>query len=213
MTYRELVYMCLDEIKLASDDSYITEDHILFLISKYRAFLLRQKYDKTNMPVSESNYQCILITPNKDTVPEVMSIAKPRVFTITEEEDKSPVTSFLTYVSPHRYHFIGENRILKPITYCTIDHNKKLQCRNKELTNVNIFAIFEDIVKASEFNLGNGKDVLDCECPIESELVSGVQELVVKDALGIAYRPIDFINNAADDLSKIGMAAGNSRKQ
>lgn len=211
MTYRELVYMCLDEIKLASDDSYITEDHILFLISKYRAFLLRQKYEKTNMPVSESNYQCILVTPNKDIVPEVMSVAKPRVFTITEEEGKSPVTNFLTYVSPHRYHFVGENRILKPITYCTIDHNKKLQCKNKELTDVNIFAVFEDIVKVSEFNLEDGADVLDCECPIETDLVSGVQELVVKDALGIAYRPKDNMNNANDDLSSLGVASGNPK--
>lgn len=211
MTYRELVYMCLDEIKLASDDSYITEDHILFLISKYRAFLLRQKYEKTNMPVSESNYQCILVTPDKDIVPEVMSVAKPRVFTITEEEGKSPVTNFLTYVSPHRYHFVGENRILKPITYCTIDHNKKLQCKNKTLKQANIYAVFEDIIKTSEFNLIDGADVLDCECPIETDLVSAVQELVVKDALGIAYRPKDITNNANDDLSSLGIASGNPK--
>jgi len=210
MTYRELVYMCLDEIKLASDDSYITEDHILFLISKYRAFLLRQKYEKTNTPVSESNYQCISVIPNEDIVPEVMSVAKPRVFTITEVEgDTTP--NFLTYVSPHRYHFVGENRILKPITYCTIDHNKKLQCRNKELDDVNIFAVFEDIVKVSEFNLEDGADVLDCECPIETDLVSAVQELVVKDALGIAYRPKDIANNANDDLSSLGIASGNPK--
>lgn len=210
MTYRELVYMCLDEIKLASDDSYITEDHILFLISKYRAFLLRQKYEKTNMPVSESNYQCISVTRNEDIVPEIMSVAKPRVFTITGEKDDT-TTNFLTYVSPHRYHFVGENRILKPITYCTIDHNKKLQCKNKKLTNVNIYAVFEDIVKASEFNLVGGEDVLDCECPIETDLVSAVQELVVKDALGIAYRPKDNINNANDDLSSLGVASGNPK--
>lgn len=209
MTYRELVYMCLDEIKLTSDDSYITEDHILFLISKYRAFLLRQKYEKTNMPVSESNYQCISVIRNEDIVPEIMSVAKPRVFTITEEKGDT-TTNFLTYVSPHRYHFVGENRILKPITYCTIDHNKKLQCKNKELTEVNIFAVFEDIIKVSEFNL-EGADVLDCECPIEADLVSAVQELVVKDALGIAYRPKDIANNANDDLSSLGIASGNPK--
>lgn len=210
MTYKELVYMCLDEIKLASDDSYITEDHILFLISKYRAFLLRQKYEKTNMPVSESNYQCISVTRNEGIVPEIMSVAKPRVFTITGEKDDT-TTNFLTYVSPHRYHFVGENRILKPITYCTIDHNKKLQCKNKELTDVNIYAVFEDIVKASEFNLVGGEDILDCECPIETDLVSAVQELVVKDALGIAYRPKDNMNNANDDLSSLGVASGNPK--
>ena len=32
MTYREIVYIILDNLKLASDDSYITEEHILFLI-------------------------------------------------------------------------------------------------------------------------------------------------------------------------------------
>jgi hypothetical protein len=40
-TFRDIVYMIMDELKLSSDDSYYTEDHIIFLISKYRAFLLK----------------------------------------------------------------------------------------------------------------------------------------------------------------------------
>lgn len=40
MTYRELIYMCLDQLKVASDDAYFTTDHILFLLSKVRAALL-----------------------------------------------------------------------------------------------------------------------------------------------------------------------------
>lgn len=208
MTYRELVYMCLDEIKLASDDSYITEDHILFLISKYRAFVLRQKYEKTNMPVAESNYQIISVQPNSSIIPEIMTIAKPRVFHTTGS-GTSETMNYLTFVSPHRYQFIGENRILKPISYCTIDHNKKLQCKSK-LDNVSIYAVFEDIVKASMFNLGD-EDVLDQECPIETELVPGVQELVVKDVLGMAYRPQDTINNAHDDFGNYGAAQNSNR--
>lgn len=207
MTYRELVYMCLDEIKLASDDSYITEDHILFLISKYRAFLLRQKYDKTTLPVAESNYQKIKVSTDS-VIPDVMGIAKPRVYV---GEGAAKVS--YTFVTPHRFEFIGNNRILKPISYCTINDENKLEFKatpdNK--TTINLYAVFEDCLKASEFDLTG--DILDETCPIESELVSGVQELVVKDALGIAYRPTDFINNASDDLSKIGMAAGNSKKQ
>lgn len=207
MTYRELVYMCLDEIKLASDDSYITEDHILFLISKYRAFLLRQKYDKTTLPVAESNYQKIKVSTDS-IIPDVMGIAKPRVYV---GEGATKVS--YTFVTPHRFDFIGNNRILKPISYCTINDENKLEFKATpdESTTINLYAVFEDCVKASEFNLTG--DILDETCPIESELVSGVQELVVKDALGIAYRPTDFINNASDDLSKIGMAAGNSKKQ
>ena len=36
-TYREIVYMVLDELKLESDDAYYTQDHVIFLINKYRA--------------------------------------------------------------------------------------------------------------------------------------------------------------------------------
>lgn len=204
MTYRELVYMCLDEIKLASDDSYITEDHILFLISKYRAFLLRQKYDKTVLPVAESNYQKIKVSTDS-IIPDVMGIAKPRVYV-----GEGAVKVSYTFVTPHRFEFVSNNRILKPISYCTINDENKLEFKatpdNK--TTINLYAVFEDCIKASEFNSG---DVLDEVCPIEAELVSGVQELVVKDALGIAYRPKDIANNANDDLSSLGIASGNPK--
>ena len=41
MIYREAIYMVLDEIKSISDDSLITEDHVIFLLNKYRTFLLK----------------------------------------------------------------------------------------------------------------------------------------------------------------------------
>ena len=40
MTVKEIVYMILDEVKKQSDDAYYTEEHIIFLASKYGAFLL-----------------------------------------------------------------------------------------------------------------------------------------------------------------------------
>ena len=46
MTYREIVYSVLDLLKQASDDTYFTEEHIIFLAGKYRNFLLKQYYDK-----------------------------------------------------------------------------------------------------------------------------------------------------------------------
>lgn len=209
MTYRELVYMCLDEIKLASDDSYITEDHILFLISKYRAFLLRQKYEKTNMPTPMSNYQLLNITESKKSIPLPMNIAIPRVVvTLSDKSNKKA-----TFVSPHRFEFAGENKSLQSFIYCTLDKNNIMQFKSlpasSSIASYDIYALFEDCVKASEFN--SPVDILDEECPIESELVSGVQELVVKDALGIAYRPKDIVNNANDDLSSLGVASGNPK--
>jgi hypothetical protein len=48
--------MCLDELHLTSDDSLFNEDHILFLINKYRAFLLKQRYSDIKKQIPESNY-------------------------------------------------------------------------------------------------------------------------------------------------------------
>jgi hypothetical protein len=39
--YKELVYMVLDSVKIVSDDSIINEDHVIFLLNKYRAFLIK----------------------------------------------------------------------------------------------------------------------------------------------------------------------------
>ena len=239
MKYRELVYMCLDEIKLASDDSYITEDHILYLISKYRAFLLRQKYDKTNMPVPMSNYQLITFTKSEGSYPSIplpMSIGTPRVvieFGVgNKESDDYAQKEYrkATYVSPHRWEYVGHNKYLDSFIYCSLDYRNRMQFKtlptkitvienNNEVkkdltfTSCDVYALFEDCVKASEFNLTG--DILDAECPIETELVAGVQELVVKDALGMAYRPKDIINNANDELSHIGLATArnNERKE
>ena len=43
-TFKEIVYMCLDELQLSSDDATFTEEHIIFLANKYRALLLKKQY-------------------------------------------------------------------------------------------------------------------------------------------------------------------------
>lgn len=224
MTYRELIYMCLDEIKLASDDSYITEDHILFLIGKYRSFLLKQKYEKSNMPVAKSNFQkymCKLngvpIDNTSGSVPKLMNIAQPVVF--TDPRGIVGENEYYTYVPFHRFKFVGNNKYLSNIKYCTIDSNDFLQLKYlKDQTTgrpiipedtFTIWAVFEDIIAVK-----GGLDNInyDHECPIESDLVAGVLELVVKDVLGMAYRPQDKANNGSDELGSVGLMSGNSKK-
>lgn len=59
-TYKELVYFVLDSIRAVSDDSFITKDHVLFLLNKYRSYLLKQKYEKDpRRQVPDSNYQTV----------------------------------------------------------------------------------------------------------------------------------------------------------
>lgn len=60
-TYKELTYMVLDELKIVSDDSHFQEEHVLFLLDKYRAFLLAQRYKDIRKEIPESNYQTICV--------------------------------------------------------------------------------------------------------------------------------------------------------
>ena len=59
--YRDIVYMVLDELKIHSDDASFTEEHILFLINKYRAFILKQRYSDKRKEVPQSNYQTLCL--------------------------------------------------------------------------------------------------------------------------------------------------------
>ena len=61
MTLRELVYLVLDEVKINSDDSYFNEDHVIFLLNKYRSFVLKKELEKENKPLSSNNSQIICL--------------------------------------------------------------------------------------------------------------------------------------------------------
>lgn len=58
-TYRELIYMVSDSVKTLSDDSIFTEEHIAFLLNRYRTYLLKQKYVKKAQEIPLSNYQTV----------------------------------------------------------------------------------------------------------------------------------------------------------
>ena len=66
-TYRELTHMVLDELKIISDDSHFQEEHVIFLLDKYRSLILKQKYEKEKKEMPESNYQTICL--DLETIP------------------------------------------------------------------------------------------------------------------------------------------------
>ena len=223
-TYRELVYLCLDELKLYSDDSAFTEDHIIFLLNKYRAFLLKQRYSDIKKQIPESNYQNICLDliqvpaisgepceggvylRSKEKVPFLMKIGTPRVYPTDYYQGE------ITYVSRERMRYIGYNKYLKDIIYASIgpDNYLYLKSFNPQylyLENIKVTGIFEDPQAASELQCPNENgdiicDVLDREFPIEPALVSPMIELVVKELLGAEFTNEDNINNSNDDLSE-----------
>ena len=216
--------MCLDEVKLHSDDALFTEDHIIFLLGKYRVFLLKQRYSDIKKQIPESNYQTICLDlikvsaipdepcsgvylRSKEKIPFLMKIGNPRVYPIDYYQGE------ITYISRDRMRYVGHNKYLKNIIYTSLSPNNYLYFKSCNpqylyLEKVKVTGIFEDIIAASELQCPNEDgtkicDILDIEFPIESALVPPLIELVVKELLGAAYRPSDSENNAMDDLANL----------
>lgn len=68
MLVKEIVYYILDAVKAISDDSLITEEEVLFLLKKYRSFLIKKEQEKeksTTDTASEFEYQQICLNLEK----------------------------------------------------------------------------------------------------------------------------------------------------
>lgn len=223
MTYREITYMCLDQLKVASDDSYFTVEHVLFLVSKIRALILKQRYSDIKKEIPQSNYQTICLDliqvpaiagepceggtylRSEKKIPSTMSIGTNTVYPADFYQG-----THITYVSRERMRYVGENRWLKNIIYVSKGPDDYLYFKSSNpqflyLEKVRMTGIFEDPDKAAELECDSDKpcDVLDREFPLEEGLASTVIELVVKYLSGAVYRGRDTENNASDDLSDI----------
>ena len=223
MTYKELVYLVLDELKLTSDDSLINENHVIFLLSKYRNFILKQRYSDIKKPIPESNYQTICldlqVTDNIEGLPCAGSTLKsvqqiPNLMKIGNQK-VYPTDYFqgeITLVSRERLRYVGHNKYLKNIIYCAIGPDKHLYFKSQNpnhlyLRKVRMTGIFDDVEKASELQCSDNNesncDVLDREFPLESALVPTIIELIVKELSNTIYQPQDEENDANDNLSEI----------
>lgn len=208
MTYRELVYMALDALKIHSDDSKFTEDHVIFLLNKYRAYALQQKYSKTLEGVNNANYQTIPIEfgvrppyyKSNDKIPSIINIKIPEVFVKNNEFSQNPIV----FTSEDRFRYVGNNRFLNNIVYCTIGSDSYLYLKTVDpmYKSCYLTAVFEDAVLAERFD-GYTGPIMDREFPMEDTLVPSVLELVLKDLTNGIYKPSDNTNDAQDALSDL----------
>lgn len=227
MTLREIVYLISDELKLMSDDSYFNEDHIKFLVNKYRVFLLNQQYSKdVRKAIPESNYQTIKL--NLKQVSSVEDCPCSEYYLKSEEEIPhtlpfsmnkaySTINDYrITFVSKERFKYTSFNRWTKNIIYATnIDGHIYLTSNNPQffyLEELNFKGIFEDVEKVSSLN-EDYCDILDIEYPLEEGLVPLLIQSVVQELSPKTITPEDSYNNASDDKSNLANYIARNQKQ
>ena len=221
MTYREIVYACLDILKLTSDDSLYTEDHIIFLANKARTLLLKQRYSDIKKKIPESNYQTICLDLEKvqniqdleckgsslrtvQEIPYLMKIGNPKVY------PQNYYLGEITYISRERMRYVGHNKYLQNIIYCSLAPDNHLYFKSSNpqhlyLKKVQVTGIFEDIQNASQLECNNDnsqcQDILDKTFPLEEGLIHPLIEIIVKQLGPSVDLPQDQENNAQDDLA------------
>lgn len=226
-TYREAIYMCNDLLKGMGDDFTYTEEHIAYLLDKFRALLLKQRYaNDPKKHVPYSNYQTIEIEFNPESprdvlksvnrIPYLLQIGIPRI--MLDNEDYYNYRFEL--ISRERFPFVGNNKYTKMIDYCAINETNNLIIKNKDSywiknpksSNIilvyigpkkfKLTGIFENPREViDEISFGEPLNVndLDRNIPIEEGLITTLIELVVKELANSVYRPTDDTNNNRDD--------------
>lgn len=230
MLVKEIVYMVLDLAKAAtSDDSFWTEDHVIFLLKKYRSFLIKKEQEKqraTTDIASEFEYQQICLDLEKvpaidgepctggyylrtaKKIPKILEDNQPRVYPIDFYQGIN-----ISYVPRDRMRYVGTSKFLQNIIYVSLgpDLHLYLNSSNPQflyLKRLRMSAVFEDFDEMSDYlcdDDGSSKacDVMDEVFPIREYLVPTLMELVVKELTSAKYQPIDDKNNASDDMSRI----------
>lgn len=230
MLVREITFMVLDLAKAyTSDDSFFNESHVIFLLKKYRSFLVKKEQEKqkaTTDIASEFEYQQICLDLEKvpaidgnpctggyylrttQKMPKILEGNEPRVYPIDFYQGIN-----ISYIPRDRMRYVGTNKFLQNIIYVSLgpDLHLYLNSSNPQflyLKKLRMSAVFEDFDEVSKYlcdedGISTSCDVLDEVFPIREYLVPTLVELVVKELLGAKYQPVDEKNNAADDLSKV----------
>lgn len=226
--YKEIVSMVLDGLKITSDDSIFTEEHIIFLAGRYRSFLLKQRYyTDLKKQIPESNYQTLCLSLERieaieglpciggyylrttKPVPDLLPFGNSRFYT-----SASYFKGDITMVSKDRFKYVGNNKYMQNILYACLgpDSYVYLTSSNPQFlylegeSKLKVTGIFENAEEASNLecdNQGNPEtcDILDRDFPMEDALIAPLIELITKELSPSIAAPEDKENNADDDLS------------
>lgn len=225
-----MIYMVRDLLKISSDDSYITSQHILFMLEKFRAFVLKTKYENKEADIPDTNkssmvvelelvednlgYSGIPLLRSKQPVPTDMIF--DLISVRTNKLTGNPNIVFVPFV---RFVHTGNNKYLKNFIYWTIDNDNYILVKScnptfEYLTEFNIEGVFESPMSIAEQDCAcKGLEVNydDVDFCLEDSLSELVLDYVVRSLQLSIYKPEDDINNTKDDLSGVAIRRPSER--
>lgn len=223
-TYREIIYLVLDEMKIQSVDSYFGEEHMMYLINLYRPVILKQRYTDVRKDIPEANFQSIILelqdSPEIDgeldganyykrtklKLPNIVNLdGKERMINISSPRDYWK--GEISFVNKDRFKYVGYNKWLKNAVYASLNPDQYIYLKAPNtiintLASIRVSSVFENPVEVNMLNVdihGKIQDPMDIECPIELNLIPVIAQFILKDIEPAMDRNIDDENNARDD--------------
>lgn len=217
-TFREIVYMVLDHNKLSNDDSYVEPEHVLYVVSKLRAYLLSSKYQKNAAQISSSNFQTITVQlePVEDMcgcdtggmymvrstvkIPNVLLLNNYEGLTVVNPTATFGCSSTFNFINNTRFNYVGYNKWLQNQQYATIGPDQHLYIKSSnsdllELETLQVSAVFENAEKAAEviaeYNRQDECSTEETVCDVmdtEFPLEEGLITLLIDNASQFIYQ-------------------------
>ena len=212
-TYREIIYIIQDEMRILSDDSIFETDHFVFLANKYRALLFNQKYKGKKIEIPFAWYQRLNVAfttkitgtnvyKSTKKIPQILDITDLWKYTFVSEGGM--ITNSMNFINPFKFKFTGFNKWIASQKYVTIDLDNYMYIKKSAVTTSQILyydTILDNPIDADRFNDTNTLDVLDLEFPCEESLIQPIIDLCLKEIGIINNITRDTTNNASDDAS------------
>ncbi len=223
-TFGQIAHAIQDFSKTISDDAIINIDHIIFLMSKYRNYLL----SNPNTKIKDADYQtiCVDVEPGNDG-----NICGGKSYLVSTEKvptvigrgsvNVAPPAGFLygyrfQWVPYQQFQFVGYNKWLYGLIYVTIGPDGKLYVTGHNmgfmhLERIRMTALFDDIEAAGDMECDDNCEVVTCdiedrEFPMEAGRIPLLMKYVTMEITAAAWQPRDDKNNANDDLSEFARA-------
>lgn len=210
-TYKDVIYLVLNELKQTSDDIQLEEGELAVLLNIARAVVLKQRLGNNKVEIPREVIQTI---PFKISLKESTLISDRNFNTLNLNGnhlfynvilDLYP-DKFVELVTLDRFKYVYNNKWLQNIVYATIGKTNKIYLKAPsdimaEFTNpsVKINATFEGILDDPREAYPYEDNYLDLDFAINSDLLRPIIELVIADIVKHMSIPEDIVNNGKND--------------
>ena len=114
-----MIYIVLDELKIYSDDSVWENEHIIFLLNKYRALLFKQRYSDKKREIPFAYYQRLNIQfdpqyyygeifKSTKRLPNLIDMTNQWMYSFLHSNGMKSFN--LNMINPQRFKYIGYNK-------------------------------------------------------------------------------------------------------